>query len=76
VSQDGGIRTVGISDVARVPEDVINHHRAFIAHRRAQRPSEEYRDLTPAEWDKFLGYPIADSRPRRLHPRLRHPMHL
>jgi hypothetical protein len=28
------------------PEDVIAHHRAFIARRRAERPSEEYRDLT------------------------------
>ena len=25
------------------PEEVINGHRAFIARRRAQRPSEEYR---------------------------------
>jgi hypothetical protein len=38
------------------PEDVITHHRAFIARRRAQRPSEEYRDLTPEEWDEFLGH--------------------
>lgn len=38
------------------PEDVINHHRAFIAHRRAERPSEEYRDLQPEEWDEFLGH--------------------
>jgi hypothetical protein len=28
------------------PWDVIAHHRAFIARRRAERPSEEYRDLT------------------------------
>ena len=27
------------------PEDVITHHRAFIARRRAERPSEEYREL-------------------------------
>jgi hypothetical protein len=32
------------------PEDVIAHHRAFIARRRAERPSEEYRDLTAAEF--------------------------
>ncbi|MFL6124814.1 tyrosine-type recombinase/integrase [Actinophytocola sp.] len=38
------------------PEDVITHHRAFIARRRAQRPSEEYRDLTAAEWDQFLAH--------------------
>jgi integrase len=35
-------------------EDVVSHHRAFIARRRALRPGEEYRDLTPAEWDQFL----------------------
>jgi hypothetical protein len=36
------------------PEDVIAHHRAFIARRRAERPSEEYRELAAAEWDQFL----------------------
>jgi hypothetical protein len=35
------------------PEDVISHHRAFIARRRTERPSEEYRELTAAEWDEF-----------------------
>jgi hypothetical protein len=38
------------------PEDVIVHHRAFIARRRAERPSEEYRDLTAQEWDEFLAH--------------------
>lgn len=38
------------------PEDVITHHRAFIARRRSLRPSEEYRDLTPTEWDEFLAH--------------------
>ena len=38
------------------PEDVISHHRAFIARRRAERPGEEYRDLTPGEWDEFLAH--------------------
>jgi hypothetical protein len=38
------------------PEDVIAHHRAFIARRRAERPSEEYRDLTAQEWDEFLAH--------------------
>ena len=38
------------------PEDVVSHHRAFIARRRAERPSEEYRDLTAAEWDEFLAH--------------------
>ncbi|SHH32316.1 tyrosine-type recombinase/integrase [Streptomyces sp. 3214.6] len=36
------------------PEDVISHHRAYIARRRQLRPSEEYRDLTPEEWDEFI----------------------
>lgn len=38
------------------PEDVINHHRAFIARRRALRPSHEYRELTTEEWDEFLAH--------------------
>ncbi|MGW3473603.1 tyrosine-type recombinase/integrase [Saccharopolyspora sp. NPDC000995] len=38
------------------PEDVINHHRAFIARRRSLRPSQEYRELTGQEWDEFLAH--------------------
>jgi integrase len=38
------------------PEDVITAHRAFVARRRSLRPGEEYRDLTPAEWDEFLSH--------------------
>jgi len=38
------------------PEEAINGHRAFIARRRALRPSEEYRQPTNAEWDEFLGH--------------------
>ncbi len=38
------------------PEDVITHHRAFIARRRAERPSEEYRELNAAEWEEFLAH--------------------
>jgi hypothetical protein len=38
------------------PEDMIAHHRAFIARRRAERPSEEYRDFIAAEWDDFLAH--------------------
>jgi integrase len=38
------------------PEDVVAHHRAFIAWRRALRPGEEYRDVTPEEWAEFLGH--------------------
>ncbi|MGW6389829.1 tyrosine-type recombinase/integrase [Streptomyces sp. NPDC055103] len=36
------------------PEDVISHHRAYIARRRQLRPSEEYHDLTREEWDEFI----------------------
>jgi hypothetical protein len=32
---------------------VLRHYRAFIARRRAQRPSEEYRQPTAAEWAEF-----------------------
>lgn len=38
------------------PEEAINGHRAFIARRRALRPSEEYRTPTEQEWQEFLGH--------------------
>ena len=38
------------------PEEVIGSHRAFIARRRALRPSEEYRTPTDEEWEEFLGH--------------------
>ncbi|MET8680058.1 site-specific integrase [Streptomyces sp. NPDC004647] len=38
------------------PADAIEAHRAFIARRRALRPVEEYRTVTPEEWDEFLGH--------------------
>ena len=38
------------------PEEVINAHRAFIARRRALRPSEEYRTPTDEEWAEFIGH--------------------
>lgn len=34
-------------------DDVLRHHSAFIHRRRAQRPSEEYREPTPEEWADF-----------------------
>ena len=37
-------------------QDVIEHHRAYIARRRALRPSQEYREPTDSEWDEFLGH--------------------
>jgi hypothetical protein len=42
--------------VAVYDQDVIEHHRAFLARRRATRPSEEYREPTDSEWDEFLGH--------------------
>ena len=42
--------------VAIYDNDVIEHHRGFIARRRALRPSEEYREPTDAEWDEFLAH--------------------
>ncbi|MGH2699617.1 MAG: site-specific integrase, partial [Actinomycetota bacterium] len=40
--------------VAIYDNDVIDHHRAFIARRRSLRPGEEYREPTDAEWEEFL----------------------
>jgi hypothetical protein len=42
--------------VAVYDQDVIDHHRGFIARRRALRPGEEYREPTSAEWDEFLAH--------------------
>lgn len=42
--------------IAVYDQDVIDHHRAFIARRRSLRPSEEYREPTDSEWDEFLGH--------------------
>jgi len=38
------------------PQEAINGHRAFIARRRATRPSEEYRSPSDTEWEEFLGH--------------------
>ncbi|MCY0954768.1 site-specific integrase [Streptomyces sp. H27-S2] len=38
------------------PTEAIEAHRAFIARRRALRPSEEYRTPTSEEWDAFLAH--------------------
>ncbi|MFJ8477406.1 tyrosine-type recombinase/integrase [Kitasatospora sp. NPDC094011] len=38
------------------PADTIEAHRAFIARRRQVRPAEEYRAVTPEEWEEFLGH--------------------
>jgi integrase len=38
------------------PEEAIEAHLAFLARRRALRPSEEYRTPTDEEWQGFLGH--------------------
>src|SRR6266568_4612486 len=38
------------------PDEAIQAHLAFLARRRALRPSEEYRVPTDAEWAEFLGH--------------------
>ena len=37
------------------PDEAITAHLAFLARRRALRPTEEYRQPTDAEWQQFLG---------------------
>ena len=39
--------------VAVYPAEVIRHYRQFIASRRSQRPGEEYREPSDAEWAEF-----------------------
>ena len=34
-------------------DELIRSYRAFLAHRRALRPTAEYREPTDAEWDEF-----------------------
>ncbi|WNF01315.1 integrase [Streptomyces luomodiensis] len=46
--------TIGYKAV--YPAETIEAHRAFIARRRASRPSEEYRTPTEEEWDAFLAH--------------------
>jgi Phage integrase family len=38
------------------PDEAIRAHLAFLARRRALRPTEEYRVPTEAEWAEFLGH--------------------
>jgi len=47
---------VTIGYKAAYPEEVITHHQAFIARRRALRPTGEYRTPTDEEWEQFLGH--------------------
>src|SRR5262245_39187094 len=39
--------------VAVYPAEVLRHYRQFIAQRRSQRSTEEYREPTDAEWAEF-----------------------
>jgi len=38
------------------PEEAIQAHLAFLARRRALRPTDEYRTPTDEEWQEFLGH--------------------
>ena len=59
------------------PDEAITAHLAFIARRRALRPTEEYRQPTDEEWQQFLGHferrkvssAPAVARSDALHPR-------
>ena len=48
--------TVTMGYKAVYPQEAIEAHRAFIARRRATRPSEEYRTPSDEEWDAFLAH--------------------
>ena len=47
---------VTISYKAVYPEEAIQAHLAFLARRRALRPTDEYRVPTDEEWQEFLGH--------------------
>lgn len=52
--QGRAIPTVPISDCAVIyPDEVIRAYQEFIQARRQERPGEEYREPTEAEWDEF-----------------------
>ncbi len=46
--------TIGYKAV--YPEEAIQSHLAFLARRRAQRPTDEYRVPSEEEWQEFLGH--------------------
>ncbi|MFG2438981.1 integrase [Streptomyces sp. NPDC048508] len=48
--------SVTIGYKAVYAEETIKSHLAFLARRRAMRPSEEYRTPTDTEWQEFLGH--------------------
>ena len=53
-----GHRDIGVTMryKAVYPDEAITAHLAFLARRRALRPTEEYRQPTDAEWQQFLGH--------------------
>lgn len=55
IAGHGSINTT-MGYAAIYPADAIEAHQAFIARRRALRPVEEYRAVTPEEWQEFLGH--------------------
>ena len=48
--------SVTMGYMAVYPEEAIRSHLAFLARRRALRPTEEYRVPTDEEWAEFLGH--------------------
>ena len=58
------------------PEEAIQAHLAFLARRRALRPTEEYRVPTDEEWQRVpRPLPTAQGLHRNLRARVRHPLH-
>ncbi|MFG2753894.1 tyrosine-type recombinase/integrase [Streptomyces xanthophaeus] len=55
IAGHGNISTT-MGYAAIYPKDAIEAHQEFIARRRAVRPTEEYRAVTPDEWSEFLGH--------------------
>jgi integrase len=53
-----GHRDIGVTMgyKAVYPDEAITAHLAFLARRRALRPTEEYRQPTDEEWQQFLGH--------------------
>ena len=53
-----GHRDIGVTMgyKAVYPDEAITAHLAFIARRRALRPTEEYRQPTDEEWQQFIGH--------------------
>ena len=58
------------------PDEAIQAHLAFLARRRALRPSEEYRDPHRRGMDRVpRPFRAPQGRHRHLRPRVRHPVH-